>query len=615
MRTSFVLTAALVAANTSPVVCLAPSAIGRTHRLYAERPGAELNQAVRATIAEPNGDLSTFDTTDEPPPALIVVPVSGVLEQRAGYHDMCAGWTDGHDALTERMIMALEQADVLMVFDSPGGAAAGLEEAVRRVVEAKEAFGRRVTGFVDEECGSAAYWWAACVCDEIYAPRAGVTGSIGARSAHGSIAGALKKEGVEVTYFAWPNEGKIAFAPELPLSDLGRERGERDVSLAGEAFAAAVGPRRGLSRDEIVALSADALSGKAAVSAKLIDGIATYEEVLDYCTALGSGVEPGESGENGENGMSTATNSKMMPVTAVSVRAEDDPDKKPEESGEQERTGLEPDGVCKTCGHQNENDSKYCDQCGETMEAKPLESEDDEPDQESATESPDEDASSEPAKPGERRSAQPAPEKDERAAQTMNQILGLRPNASALAQKTAVLRMRDVMAQCMTATRTKTMDAMLGAVIAHASDATRVAKLEEQTRAFAKRDAHQKRMALLNKLAAGKLPGYSRGELFVDLVNEDGSRRGVRPVKMYAEMRLATLEEFVASKLKGAAKTARTTPFEASRAEAEHAEAAGRTEIASSLSYVKEAQDRSSASAEQIARTAAELEKQWAVQN
>jgi ClpP class serine protease len=218
-------------------------------------------------------------------PVLTRVDISGPIESKAGFHGECGGWSDGHDAIAERLCAALELGDVLLVVDSPGGAHAGLQQGVNHVLEYKARYGRRVTGWADEMIGSAAYWWTACVCDEIYGPEAMIVGSIGARAAHQSIAGHLAQEGIAVTYFA-STPGKVAFAPELPLSKLGKARGDRDIQIAFRAFAEAVSTYRGLDYEYIVDLDADALPGQMAADAGLVDGVATFFDVLQYTQAL-----------------------------------------------------------------------------------------------------------------------------------------------------------------------------------------------------------------------------------------------------------------------------------------------------------------------------------------
>jgi len=289
---SYELTPSLVAAYAGgPVVCLSPVAVGRRYRLRAARPGAESNRQVYRRPGGLRGDLPsganhTIGPVAPAPPGLIRVDISGPLEQRAGYHDECGGWSDGYDAIADRLCAAFEVADVLLVVDSPGGACAGLQQGVARALAAKVAKGRRVTVWADELIGSAAVWVSMVLGDELFIPVAGQIGSIGARGAHASIAGALEKEGVAFTYFADPPE-KVALAPERPLDEVGLARGMRDVKIAADAFRAAVcaspiGVRHGLTPEGLYALGADVLTGQAAVDAGLADGVATFEEVVEY---------------------------------------------------------------------------------------------------------------------------------------------------------------------------------------------------------------------------------------------------------------------------------------------------------------------------------------------
>lgn len=281
------LTPQLVAANAGgPVVCLDASALGRTYALHARRPDA--STLLRLTAA-PRLDMpgASRSASAGVTPSVLRVDMRGPIEQRAGYHDACGGWSDGHDAVAERFTAAFEEGDALFVPDSPGGAYAGMFESIKRAQSAKVRNERRCIGYIDETCASAAYAWAAVLCDEIYGPESMLVGSIGARSSWCGEAGALEQAGLVVEHFAWP-PGKVAMASEKPLSDLGRARGERDVALAGEAFAAAVERARGargLTRKVILQLDADCLSGAAALDAGLVDGVASLDEVIALALA------------------------------------------------------------------------------------------------------------------------------------------------------------------------------------------------------------------------------------------------------------------------------------------------------------------------------------------
>jgi ClpP class serine protease len=281
---AYLLDQKLLSEYGSEIVCIDARSIGKRFRLYKSKPTAAMNRLVFSSeVFEGTGQQAPDAVAPNEVPALVEVRVYGPLEQRATAHE--CGYSDGHDAVAERLMNAMDASDVLFVADSPGGAAAGLKESVDRVLRYKTKTGRRVTGWLDEMAGSAAYWWMACVCDEIFGPEAMQVGSIGARAAHMSISGALQMAGEEPTYFCWPGAGKIAFAPEFPLSDLAKARGNRDVEQCGKAFASAIVKARGITYEEIVKLDADVLSGHDAVRAKLVDGVSTYEEVLAYAIA------------------------------------------------------------------------------------------------------------------------------------------------------------------------------------------------------------------------------------------------------------------------------------------------------------------------------------------
>ncbi len=399
MSAQYTLTSKLIAAHVGAgVLCLAGAGEGRRYSLHplagdrlsppdlrdlrTARPDASLNlRAVRdgnvvrwvrvdgARADLPSGAAHVIAPVEAQSP-LIMVRIQGPLEQRAGYQGECGGWSDGHDAVADRLCAAFAEGDVLLVVDSPGGAAAGLPEAVDRALEAKAKYGRRVTAIPEYMIGSAATWWTMALSDEIFLTKGSEFGSIGARGDHRSIAGMLAEEGVTVEYFTWPNAGKVAFAPELPTSDTTRARGNRDVSIAGEAFCEAVisgpvGKANGLTREAIVALSADMLPAQLALDAGHATGIASFDEVVARALQLAESPEARAIDTAATAAIKTMSAKSAKGAGAMSLRAEDEDDKAPPSV-----PGKEPSGKCAACGMQNEDDAKFCDQCGKSMAAK-----------------------------------------------------------------------------------------------------------------------------------------------------------------------------------------------------------------------------------------------------
>ena len=523
---AYVLTPERLAANAgSPVVLLDDRAIGRRFRLFDCYPGSNLNEWIRAdgfpgSPSDPNefhqsaendpGESKALDPTD-PLGGLTVVSVRGVLEQRATKHDSgCGGgYCDGHDAVADRLCAALAVGDVLFDVDSPGGAHAGLRENIRRVLEAKKQFGRRITGFANELIGSAAYWWTASICDAIFTPPDGQIGSVGARSAHQSVAGALKKAGVAVTYFCWPDAGKVAFAPELPLSEEGIMRGNRDVAIAGKAFAKAVSRARGISFDEIVALKADALTGQSAVDAGLADGVASFGETLNYALSLVA--------SGGDASMGTTYEKKT-----TERYEEDDEPTQADDAGETkgDEDDVPPEAPDAPKG--DEEEDKKADDADE-----------------------DEEEDDHPPLPNRMTGRSGSPRRaDSRPLPSLQELAGVRKGASMPATISALAPMVSLARDVLRVTNTSTASEAKGALQALVEDASRCAEYETKLRAQQRKAARQERWTLCRALVSAQIPGHERGRVFVDEVDDSGART-MRLSPVYAEMKLGTLRGLV----------------------------------------------------------------------
>lgn len=554
-------------------MCLSAAGLNRQWRLHTERPSAALNLRAHQTAhgVEWRADLPSGVNTrieNEAPPSLVRVDISGPIEQFAGYYDACSsGYSDGHDAIAERLCAAFAEGDVLLVINSPGGAAAGLQQGVSRALKSKAAHGRRVTVWADEMIGSAATWWACAIGDEIFVPLAGQVGSIGARGEHVSIAGHLAQEGIVKTYFADPPD-KIAFAPEFPLGPVGEARGNRDVKIAADAFRAAVcdspiGLRNKLTPEALIELGADMLTGQAAVAAGLADGVAEFDDVVDYALGLADA--------NAGEGMKTKeqVDAEKARARASSVRAEaeggegkpgEDPDKEPESE-----RGTEPSGKCAGCGSQNEENAKFCDQCGGSMAA-PKAAEPDEP-------PPSSKPAPAPGKPAEKAEEPKGPPMAKVAAsngRSFNAQVGAREDASLPALKGAALGYvqlaNEVMLTLGASTPARGVGAFRALVESAGRDAARASAAESHAAEQVAKAEKASRWDLAKRLNALSLDGWPRANIFRDEVDAKGKRTAVGLAPMVASMDLDTLSGMV----EGFEKNAKPrTPFESDRAKAE----------------------------------------------
>jgi hypothetical protein len=378
------------------------------------------------------------------------------------------------------------------------------------------------------------------------------------------------------------------------------------VAFAGESFAAAVGPRRGLTRDEIVDLDADVLTGHRAVQSKLMDGVASYDEVLAYAVAMAGATETqlptGQQTEENHDALALASQGETMqvrsedpkedPKTPEEARAEMPPKPgHPEPDGDEPKDeGEEPDG-----DEEPKDKKTFCAFCGNKLEQ-------DDPEKEAEGDEPDGDE--DPKK----EEASVSPAANARAASAVASLFGLRADASVPAVKSAAMSFVALGAKVMKATNTKDPRTALGALQAIIDDAGALAKAQSELMSLRQTVNHSERLKLLNTLSAANLPGYARGDLFVD--KEVNGQLVSEPAPMYAEMKLATLRGLVSGKTQSAARSPSANPFEPNKTAAETAklDAHANHIVEARPGLVQGAASHSTATVEQLARSAAALE-------
>ena len=235
-----------------------------------------------------------------------------------------------------------------------------------------------------------------------------------------------------------------------------------------------------------------------------------------------------------------------------------------EKTDEESPEGASPTGKCAGCGMANDLDAKYCDQCGDSMAAKPKadaaepaaepEEEADEPVKADEEETPD--APVEPKK-----AATPPPPMQRGA--SLAAIFGLQANASGPAIKSAAMRAQRVYAHAAKLTG-RSGEQVLGGLDAMAEDAAASTKMRDELNVIRRAQNSAERVALLEKLAAAGV--HPRGELFVDVVEGD-KIVGRRPAKLWGAgpegKSLAHLRGYVASKIaNGSHAPAQRSPYE-----------------------------------------------------
>jgi ClpP class serine protease len=204
------------------------------------------------------------------------VSVCGPLDHHQGW------WLDSYDSIVCRVDDALADPDVravVMVFDTPGGDASGVEEAARKIKAMRLAADKPIYGYSNEACYSAGYWLASA-CDEIWLPPTGGVGSVGVIAEAYDFTAHNAEHGIRVELITTGKQ-KADGHPDRPLTDEIVARIQDRVNKIGAIFFASVAEGRGMKPEAVEALQAGTFLGVDAVSAGLADGVQGFDQFLE----------------------------------------------------------------------------------------------------------------------------------------------------------------------------------------------------------------------------------------------------------------------------------------------------------------------------------------------
>jgi signal peptide peptidase SppA len=211
---------------------------------------------------------------------IAVIPVYGTIVQRAAQLGMCEGGTGAQEigAALDAAVADSSISQVLLQFDSPGGSVFGIQELGDKIRSLRSQ--KPIVGHADSMAASAAYWLLS-QCSEAYVTPGGMVGSIGVYTAHENVAKALEAQGIEVTLIS-AGKYKVEGNPFAPLGDEARAETQTQIDSYYRMFTQAVAKGRGVPVDQVRGGMGEGrmLLADAAVSAGMVDGVATFDEVV-----------------------------------------------------------------------------------------------------------------------------------------------------------------------------------------------------------------------------------------------------------------------------------------------------------------------------------------------
>ncbi len=177
-------------------------------------------------------------------------------------------------------------AAIILKIDSPGGSARGVGDLSDAVYAARAA--KPVVAFI-EDLGASAAYHVASQATKVYSNRSGVVGSIGVYAVVPDLSQLYSNIGVKV-HVLRAGEFKGAGTSGTQITDAQLAEFQRVVDGLAELFVAAVARGRGFSVSKAKGLADGRVHiGQQAVAIGLVDGLATWPELVASVSASGTG--------------------------------------------------------------------------------------------------------------------------------------------------------------------------------------------------------------------------------------------------------------------------------------------------------------------------------------
>jgi signal peptide peptidase SppA len=233
-------------------------------------------ESLQARVGMGSGDEPTMRTIGN----VAVLPIQGVISQKANWLTRALGWT-ASEQLERDFLDAMGNSQVKAIafyVDSPGGTALGNEETSRTMFAKRGE--KPVYAFVRGMCCSAAYYLAS-PAKQMFASPSSLVGSIGAVSTHIEYSRALTEMGIGATVIRSAPHKQLWNQFEK-LSPEGKASLQKMVSDYGDQFEQAVARYRGISQAQVKAKygQGDAFVAAEAHSRGLVDGVMSWNEFL-----------------------------------------------------------------------------------------------------------------------------------------------------------------------------------------------------------------------------------------------------------------------------------------------------------------------------------------------
>lgn len=243
-----------------------------------------LEQRMNGTVSIPH--MYEDDGPSEPKPLatklgdIAIIPVIGSLVHRGGYMDAYSGIMS-YQELREALIEAANDASVKKIvldIDSGGGEVEGNFELSRLIRRINDEY-KPVVAIANGSAFSGAFSIGVSA-GSFYLTETGGVGSVGVIIQHIDYSKANEMRGIKITQIT-AGERKGELSPDISLPKEAKDMLQKEVYRIADIFISHVAEMRNISVDVVKSTEASLLFGQDAVNIGFVDGIVSFEDLLD----------------------------------------------------------------------------------------------------------------------------------------------------------------------------------------------------------------------------------------------------------------------------------------------------------------------------------------------
>ncbi len=303
--------------------------IGDVYNQHIRGPKLDLKAMEAKLISFGDIDEANFDIIN----GNAIIPIKGSLMKNPSAFSRIFYGSRSTKEIQKRIAEALENSSVeriILDVDSPGGTVDGIQELANFIYENR---GKKpIIAYSDGIIFSAAMWVASAADKRYISGDTVEVGSIGVYMMHTDFSKMDKEMGINITEI-YAGKYKTAGSPNKPLDKESKEYIQGQIDYLYSIFVEDVARNLGVSVETVLSDMADAkiFIGKQAITAGLVDGVSTFDQLIrdtTYSNKYGTAATstPGVGGKVSGDDKTAAQNlnqeERTVSITVEKLRAE-----------------------------------------------------------------------------------------------------------------------------------------------------------------------------------------------------------------------------------------------------------------------------------------------------